>query len=268
MNEVRSFVEGGLKDLSVSAHLVPLGRQCRAPKHVIYIVDRRAQQPFSALQGSERTRVFWAVTSTRWPSTRWARDHSLPRRVLAGRADGRGPAAAEEDPRPRLVDGRRRKDEQVAGQRRRSAQAGCRYRRRCGALLRAARDPARRRRRFSHDALLNRYNSELANDLGNLLNRTLAMVEKFSGSPSARQSTRATICAGATRGGCRPTTRRAGSRDGRAAAAAGLGSAVRAGARGQHHLEQQAPFTRVSRPTRRVRRTSFTTCSELLRWLA
>src|SRR2546428_1732642 len=34
---------------------------------------------------------------------------------------------------------------------------------------------------FSHEALLNRYNSELANDLGNLLNRTLGMVTKYLG---------------------------------------------------------------------------------------
>src|SRR4030095_10513530 len=32
---------------------------------------------------------------------------------------------------------------------------------------------------FSHEALLTRYNAELANDLGNLLNRTLGMVAKY-----------------------------------------------------------------------------------------
>jgi methionyl-tRNA synthetase len=34
---------------------------------------------------------------------------------------------------------------------------------------------------FSHEALLQRFNSELANDLGNLLNRTLGMVHKYFG---------------------------------------------------------------------------------------
>jgi methionyl-tRNA synthetase len=34
---------------------------------------------------------------------------------------------------------------------------------------------------FSHEALLTRYNAELANDLGNLLNRTLGMVTKYFG---------------------------------------------------------------------------------------
>jgi methionyl-tRNA synthetase len=33
---------------------------------------------------------------------------------------------------------------------------------------------------FSHDALTNRYNSDLANDLGNLVSRTLTLIEKFS----------------------------------------------------------------------------------------
>src|SRR4029079_18830823 len=32
---------------------------------------------------------------------------------------------------------------------------------------------------FSHQTLLTRYNAELANDLGNLLNRTLGMVDKY-----------------------------------------------------------------------------------------
>ncbi len=33
---------------------------------------------------------------------------------------------------------------------------------------------------FSHEALITRYNAELANDLGNLLNRTLGMVSKYA----------------------------------------------------------------------------------------
>lgn len=43
---------------------------------------------------------------------------------------------------------------------------------------------------FSHDAFIHRYNSDLANDIGNLLNRTLTMVEKYYGGvvPDAGES--------------------------------------------------------------------------------
>jgi methionyl-tRNA synthetase len=42
---------------------------------------------------------------------------------------------------------------------------------------------------FNHDAFLQRYNSELANDLGNLLNRTLGMVTKYALTPASAATT-------------------------------------------------------------------------------
>src|SRR5205814_6692237 len=38
---------------------------------------------------------------------------------------------------------------------------------------------------FNHEAFLQRYNSELANDLGNLVNRTLGMVTKYALGPAS-----------------------------------------------------------------------------------
>ena len=47
---------------------------------------------------------------------------------------------------------------------------------------------------FTYEALFQRYNSDLGNDLGNLLNRTLSMVHKFVGAQllPARPQTNAT----------------------------------------------------------------------------
>jgi methionyl-tRNA synthetase len=40
---------------------------------------------------------------------------------------------------------------------------------------------------FNHEAFINRYNAELANDLGNLVNRTLGMVHKYGTAPRSSE---------------------------------------------------------------------------------
>ena len=50
-----------------------------------------------------------------------------------------------------------------------------------GALLPAAREAVRRRRHLQHAALITRINVELANDLGNLAQRTLSLVARNCG---------------------------------------------------------------------------------------
>ena len=98
-----------------------------------------------------------------WPAFLMAAGLPVPKRVTS----------------QRLVDGRRREDEQVARQRHRAAPAGGDLRARPGALLPAAREAVRRRRHaVSHQALITRINVELANDLGNLAQRSLSLIAR------------------------------------------------------------------------------------------
>lgn len=178
-NEVLSFVEGGLRDLSVSRTTFSWGVPVPGDeKHVIYVwidaltnylsglgfPDRDLPQQWPAdvhLIGKDILR-FHAVY---WPCMLMAADIPLPNRVYAHgwwtvegekMSKSRGNAL-------RPTDLLAEYDADVL-----------RY-----FLLREV--PFGQDGDFSFSALKQRYNTELANDVGNLLNRSLAMLNKYNG---------------------------------------------------------------------------------------
>ena len=118
----------------------------------------------------------------------------VPHGLLAGDAARRRPAAARARLRPRLPARRRRaQDEQVAGQRARPVRGHGPLRRRRAALLPAARRHVRAATaRCRSSGVAARYESELANELGNLASRTIAMLHRYrdGARPGGRARTR------------------------------------------------------------------------------
>ena len=183
MNEVRSFVRGGLEDLSVSRTSFRWGVPVPGdPRHVIYVwfdalsnywtalgedgdALQRFWPPDVQLMGKEITRFHCVY----WPAFLMAAgfaDEQLPRQAFAhGWLTVNGEKMSKSagnmvDPAPL------------------AAEVGAdalRY-----YLLRAV--AFGQDGDFNHQDLLNRINSELGNDLGNLLNRTLGLCRKSSGS--------------------------------------------------------------------------------------
>jgi methionyl-tRNA synthetase len=173
-NEVISFVRGGLTDLSITRTNIKWGIPVEGePPHVFYVwfdaltayktaVEERGWWPADLhLIGKEIVR-FHAVY---WPAFLMAAGYELPKRIFA-----HGWLLFEESKmsksRGNIV--RSEPIRQVMG-----ADA-LRY-----FLLREVvfgQDGS-----FSYDALIGRYNSELANGLGNLVSRTLAMIQQYRG---------------------------------------------------------------------------------------
>lgn len=270
MNEVRSFVEGGLKDLSVSRTSFRWGVPVPGnDKHVIYVWIDALSNYYSALQGQERTRAFWGSNenplaihligkeiirfhAVYWPAVLMAAGLPLPKKILA---HGWW-----------TVDGEKMSKSlgNVVDPRKLGADIGVdavRY-----FVLREI--PLGEDGDFSYDALLNRYNSELANDLGNLLNRTLAMVEKFSGGAAMRWPEGASdevrgsrLAEAAQRRRTELEAAMAEPQPQRALEA--LFALVR---EGNTYLEQQAPFTRVKTDPQGAAHILYNVL-ELLRWL-
>ncbi len=176
-NEVISFVEGNLKDLSITRTTIEWGIPAPVEgKHVIYVwfdaliaylsgvrdqmVDGEPVWPADVhLIGKEIIR-FHAVY---WPAFLMAADLPLPKKIFA-----HGWLLFEQDKMSKSR-GNVVRPEPI---RRVIGADALRY-----FLLREVvfgQDGS-----FSYDALINRYNSELANGLGNLASRTLNMIQQY-----------------------------------------------------------------------------------------
>ncbi|MDX8413600.1 MAG: methionine--tRNA ligase [Mariprofundales bacterium] len=178
-NEVRSFVAGGLNDLSVSRTTFDWGVAVPDDDgHVVYVWIDALTNYLSALgfpDEDDPRMKFWPASvhligkdilrfhAVYWPAMLMAADLPLPQRVFAHgwwTVDGAKMSKSKGNalsPDAMLAD----VDADVI-----------RY-----FLLREV--PFGHDGDFSSDALKRRYNSELANDLGNMLNRSLSMLFKY-----------------------------------------------------------------------------------------
>jgi methionyl-tRNA synthetase len=178
-NEVISFVKSGLQDLSITRTTIKWGIPVpNEEPHVFYVWFDALIAYLSAVGGPEwKDRGYWPADlhmigkeivrfhAIFWPAFLIAADLPLPKRVFA-----HGWLLFEQDKmsksRGNIV--RPRPIAQVAGV------DTLRY-----FLLREivfGQDGS-----FSYDALIQRYNSDLANGLGNLASRTLAMIHQYRG---------------------------------------------------------------------------------------
>ena len=176
-----SFVRSGLRDLSVSRSTFSWGIPVPDdPKHVIYVwLDALANYITALGYGSDDTEKVRQILARRCADDR-QRDRALPLRLLAGVSDGGGSAlAAEASWRTAgccLKKARCRSRAATSCARRPfstcSGSDALRY-----FLLREivfGQDGS-----FSFDALVQRYNADLANGLGNLASRTLTMITRY-----------------------------------------------------------------------------------------
>jgi methionyl-tRNA synthetase len=193
-NEVLSFVKGGLRDLSISRTSFTWGIPVPDdPKHIVYVWIDALSNYVSALgYGGERYETFWPHAihligkdiirfhAVYWPTLLMAADLPLPRTIFAhGWWTVRGQKMSKSIPATRIDPIRLAAD---------FGTDTVRY-----FVLREI--PLGLDGDFSFDKLLERYQSDLGNDLGNLLNRTLAMVHKFAGGKVPAQTAAAGVVA-------------------------------------------------------------------------
>jgi len=179
-NEVLSFIEGGLRDLSVSRTTFSWGIPVPGDeKHVIYVwIDALTNYLTAAGFPDEENPKYWPADvhligkdilrfhAVYWPCMLMAAGLPLPKRIFAHgwwTVEGEKMSKSKGNAL-RPADLLEKYDADVL-----------RY-----FLLREV--PFGQDGDFSIDSLKSRYNSELANDVGNLLNRSLAMLKKYNGS--------------------------------------------------------------------------------------
>lgn len=185
--EILSFINEGLRDLSVSRNTFKWGVPVPGDDdHVIYVWIDALTNYISALGdiGSDKYNEYWPAVhligkdilrfhAVYWPCMLLSAGLPLPRTILAhGWWSVRGEKISKSMPATRV-------DPNLL-----AADIGAdavRYH-----LLREI--PLGNDGDFTYEGLIGRYNSDLANDLGNLLNRTLTMTGKFCGGtvPEAR----------------------------------------------------------------------------------
>ncbi len=180
MNEVASFVRGGLKDLSITRTTVKWGIPVPGdPSHTIYVWFDALHNYVTAIGydwNMERFEKFWPA-DVHLIGKDILRFHAV---YLAGLPHGLGPAPARA--RSSATAGGSRTTPRCPSPR---ATSSTRY-----VLLNAfGPDPLRyfllreipigQDGNFSHEGFLHRVNSDLANDLGNLVQRTLTMIRQL-----------------------------------------------------------------------------------------